>query len=39
MELAAGQALYEGVCTTAEFITVTAGLVTDEDMNLNVAGE
>lgn len=39
MELAACQTLYEGIWATAEFITVTAGLVTDEDMNLNMESE
>lgn len=39
MELAASQTPYEGVWATGEFITVTAALVTDEDMNLNTERE
>ena len=35
MELADGHALYEGVSETAQFITATPGLVSDEDMSLN----
>lgn len=38
-ELAASQTLYEGIWATAEFITVTVGLVTDEDMNLDTERE